>query len=172
MKRCKTCAHGLKRLRVGVRKKGRDLRIAKRCVEIGVKKVIGHRPREVLKRGHVFERHRDLGRAPEAMPAHTRDPSGMAGAGMNDTGNFFRKRTCARTVRVGCIEMVETRRTSCDTGDALGGGEPCFMRGIILGQQQIGFGQILCVHESRSVCHTGAYAAAILRGAGPVQSPA
>jgi hypothetical protein len=75
------------------------------------------------------------------MRHHAVRPCRIGGAGAGDAGDFLGQRAGAGGVGAGGVKVVKRGRGRAQPGH--GGGKARLMRGIVAGQQQVGFGQVL-----------------------------
>ncbi len=89
----------------------------------------------------MVERRGDLGSASKAVAHHPLDPAWVRGAGMDGAGDLLGQRARLGMGRIARVEMIERRRAFPQRRPRRR--EPRLMRGIIGGQQQVAFGQVV-----------------------------
>ena len=144
MERGKTRLHRRECVGIGCGEEGVDVVAAQRSVVIEVDQFGADCAGEVREGAEVIERRGDLRATAEAVAHHAVDPGRMCRAGVDDAGDLLVERAGPGVVRIACVEMVER---GAAPRDRLRGGEAGLVRGVVRGEEEVGFGQVLDVDE-------------------------
>ncbi len=115
--------------------------MAERRIVIEIEQMRRHGAGEMSESGHMLQRRRDLGSAAKTMPHHAGDPGRIGGARADDAGDLLGQRARVRLLGTGRIEVIERR--SCRAEMSCRRRNAGLMRGIVGGEQEIGFRQVL-----------------------------
>ncbi len=119
-----------------------------------------HGAREMGKSREIVQRCGNFCRATKPVARIPGDPVRIGGAGAYHAGDLLGQGAPEGGRRVGVVEMVERRLAA---RHRLCGGKAGLVGGIVLRQQQIGFGQVLQMDKGPGTLHPGR---ADLRGRG------
>ena len=109
-----------------------------------------HYARQMGETRHMVERRGDFGGACVAMALHARDPARVRRAGADDAGDFFAQAAGAGIIGPGVVEVIERGFPARHT---LRGGEPGLVPDVVHRKEEVGFRQVLRVHEGLRPLH-------------------